>query len=111
MQRISMISCSLASPGNRELKVAALSFTSWKSGWSFLCSRLVDNCRHFLYLFRSVLASNKNLRAVTKGVMSSPEMSAVARVEHSWEWGEEGAWQEGPHSGALQWGHWWPWLG
>lgn len=50
IQRISVISCSLTRPGKREQNNSAFSLTNWKSGCSLLCSMLVDNCRHFLYL-------------------------------------------------------------
>ena len=50
IHRISVISCSLTRPGKREQNNSAFSLTNWKSGCSLLCSMLVDNCRHFLYL-------------------------------------------------------------
>ena len=39
-----------AKPGNISRNSDTFCFVISKSGWSFLISRFVDNCRHFLYL-------------------------------------------------------------
>jgi len=53
-----------AKSGNISRNSDTFCFVISKSGWSFLISRFVDNCRHFLYLVKSDCLRRINLRVV-----------------------------------------------